>query len=38
MNNKLIRALLAEQDAFEVISFRDERQAPEGFGLPARAW
>ena len=38
MNNKLLRALLADQDAFEVISFRDEREAPAGFGLPARAW
>jgi UDP-3-O-[3-hydroxymyristoyl] N-acetylglucosamine deacetylase len=38
MNNKLIRALLADQDAFEVISFADERQAPAGFGIPARAW
>lgn len=38
LNNKLIRALLADQDAFEVVSFADERQAPAGFGLPARAW
>jgi UDP-3-O-[3-hydroxymyristoyl] N-acetylglucosamine deacetylase len=38
MNNKLIRALLADQDAFEVISFADEREAPAGFGVPARAW
>ena len=38
MNNKLIRALLADQDAFEVVSFADERQAPAGFAVPARAW
>jgi len=38
LNNKLIRALLAEQDAFEVVSFGDERQAPAGFAIPARAW
>ena len=38
MNNKLIRALLANQDAFEVVSFADERQAPAGFAVPARAW
>ena len=38
LNNKLLRALLADQDAFEVISFGDERQAPAGFGIPARAW
>lgn len=38
LNNKLLRALLADQDAFEVVSFRDEADAPAGFGLPARAW
>ena len=38
LNNKLIRALLADQDAFEVVSFSDERQAPAGFAVPARAW
>jgi len=38
MNNKLLRALLADQDAFEVVSFADERQAPAGFGELARAW
>jgi len=38
LNNKLLRALLADQDAFEVVSFGDERQAPAGFATPARAW
>src|SRR6476620_4603253 len=38
LNNKLLRALLAEQTAFAVVSFEDERQAPAGFGVPARAW
>src|SRR4029453_16736333 len=38
LNNKLIRALLADQPAFEVVSFADERQAPAGFAVPARAW
>jgi UDP-3-O-[3-hydroxymyristoyl] N-acetylglucosamine deacetylase len=38
LNNKLLRALLADQDAFEVVSFADERQAPTGFAVPARAW
>lgn len=38
MNNKLLRALLAEQDAFEVVSFADEREAPAGFAAPPRAW
>lgn len=38
MNNKLLRALLAQPDAFEVVSFDDEKQAPSGFVRPARAW
>ena len=38
LNNKLLRALLADQDAFEVVSFADEREAPSGFAQPARAW
>ncbi len=38
LNNKLIRALVADQDAFEVVSFGDDREAPAGFALPARAW
>ncbi len=38
LNNRLIRALLAEQDAFEVVSFGDEREAPAGFVQTARVW
>ncbi|MDB5913370.1 MAG: lpxC [Ramlibacter sp.] len=38
LNNKLIRALIADEDAFEVVSFSDERQAPANFAVPARAW
>ncbi len=38
MNNQLIRALLADTQSFELVSFDDEREAPTGFGLPARAW
>jgi UDP-3-O-[3-hydroxymyristoyl] N-acetylglucosamine deacetylase len=38
MNNQLLRALLAQHDAWELVSFQDERKAPAGFGLPARAW
>ena len=38
LNNKLLRALLADQEAFEVVSFGSEREAPAGFTLPARAW
>lgn len=38
LNNKLLRELLAQEDAFEVVTFEDERQAPNGFLQPARAW
>ncbi len=38
MNNKLLRELLAHQDAYEVVSFEDERRAPQGFSTLARAW
>ncbi len=38
LNNKLLRELLAQQDAFEVVTFNDERQAPAGFAQPLRAW
>src|SRR6476620_26990 len=38
MNNKLLRALLAQDDAWEVATFEDDRQAPAGFLQPARAW
>ena len=38
MNNQLLRALLAQRDAWEVVTFEDERQAPGGFAQPARAW
>ena len=38
MNNKLLRALLAQPDAFETVTFDDEKDAPEGFATLARAW
>ena len=38
LNNKLLRALLARRDAWEVVTFADEQQAPAGFGQLARAW
>ena len=38
MNNKLLRALLAQADAYEIVTFDDEKQAPAGFAKPARAW
>ena len=38
MNNLLLRELLAQRDAWDVVTFEDERQAPTGFAQPARAW
>ena len=38
LNNKLLRALLARPDAYEIVTFDDEKQAPAGFAVPARAW
>ena len=38
MNNKLLRALLERPDAYEIVTFDDQQQAPEGFSVPARAW
>jgi UDP-3-O-[3-hydroxymyristoyl] N-acetylglucosamine deacetylase len=38
LNNRLLRQLLAQPEAFEVVSFEDEREAPAGFARPARAW
>ncbi len=38
LNNKLLRELLSRPDAFEVVTFDDEKRAPEGFATLARAW
>ena len=38
LNNQLLRALLAQPDAYEVISFDDAACAPRGFVQLARAW
>ena len=38
LNNALLRALLAQQDAWDEVSFADEAQAPAGFARLARAW
>ena len=37
LNNKLVRALLAEQSAWDLVTFEDERAAPAAYGpaLPA---
>jgi UDP-3-O-[3-hydroxymyristoyl] N-acetylglucosamine deacetylase len=38
LNNKLLRVLLADKNAFEIIGFDDERLAPAGFAELAPAW
>lgn len=38
MNNQLLRALLARPDAYEVVSFEQEREAPQGLAQLAPAW
>jgi len=38
LNNKLLRTLLADPDAYEIVSFDDEREAPAGFAELAPAW
>jgi UDP-3-O-[3-hydroxymyristoyl] N-acetylglucosamine deacetylase len=38
LNNKLLRELLAHTDAWELVTFDDDRQAPKGFAQLARAW
>ncbi|MFT3718133.1 UDP-3-O-acyl-N-acetylglucosamine deacetylase [Pseudorhodoferax sp.] len=38
MNNKLLRALLDQPEAYEIVTFEDERKAPRGFAQPVPAW
>lgn len=38
LNNQLLRALLAQEDAFEYVTFEDSKQAPQGFVSPSHAW
>ncbi|VTU19955.1 UDP-3-O-acyl-N-acetylglucosamine deacetylase [Variovorax sp. PBL-E5] len=38
LNNKLLRELLAHEDAYEIVTFDDEKRAPVGFAEVARAW
>ena len=38
MNNQLLRALLSQPDAYEVVSFSDAAHAPAGFTKPVFAW
>jgi UDP-3-O-[3-hydroxymyristoyl] N-acetylglucosamine deacetylase len=38
LNNQLLRKLLADASAYEVVTFDDEREAPAGFAELAPAW
>lgn len=38
LNNLLLRELLRDADNYEVLTFSDERQAPEGFAQLVPAW
>ena len=38
LNNHLLRELLSQPDAYEMVSFEDERQAPRGLAKLAPAW
>lgn len=38
LNNLLLRALLNDQQAYEIVSFEDESQAPKGLAQLAPAW
>lgn len=38
LNNRLLRELLSQPEAFEVVTFEDDRLAPEGFSRPVAAW
>ena len=38
MNNKLLRELLSHRDAYDIVTFEDEKKAPQGFATLARAW
>src|SRR5690349_13744926 len=38
LNNRLLRELLAQPGAFDIVTFDDEKLAPAGFAQPARAW
>ncbi len=38
LNNKLLRELLSQDNAYEVVTFDDEKLAPVGFAQPQRSW
>ena len=36
LNNKLLRAVLADQEAWEFVTFEDKKQVPQGYVAPAQ--
>lgn len=38
MNNQLLRALISQPDAWEIVSFERDRDAPQGFAQLTPAW
>jgi UDP-3-O-[3-hydroxymyristoyl] N-acetylglucosamine deacetylase len=38
MNNRLLRELLSQPDAYEVVTFEKDAQAPRGFAALQPAW
>jgi UDP-3-O-[3-hydroxymyristoyl] N-acetylglucosamine deacetylase len=38
LNNQLLRALLSDTQAYEEVTFEDEKLAPSGFAQPMSAW
>ena len=38
MNNQLLRALLAQPDAYDIVTFDNASQAPRGFAALQPAW
>jgi UDP-3-O-[3-hydroxymyristoyl] N-acetylglucosamine deacetylase len=38
MNNLLLRALLAQPEAYDIVTFQQDREAPKGFAQLAPAW
>ena len=38
MNNRLLRELLSRSDAYDIVTFEDEREAPKGLAQLAPAW
>lgn len=38
LNNQLLRAVLADQSCYEIVTFDNEARAPAGFARPAPAW